>query len=117
MTADLRGPASVPRDLCGIPAAEVRVVRAGSLGDVADPVLVRRGTCGFCWDVRQANSADEVPPNKSSTRGDVNSLLLLEPVDPITTKVGVRSASASWPLRPGRSRTRSYGGSQDNGAR
>eukprot|EP00752_Nemacystus_decipiens_P015159 g13504.t1 len=34
----------------------------------------------------QANAASEVPPNNASTRGDVNSLLLLEPVDPITTK-------------------------------
>ncbi|CAM9111909.1 unnamed protein product, partial [Hapterophycus canaliculatus] len=34
----------------------------------------------------QANAANEVPPNNASTRGDVNSLLLLVPVDPITTK-------------------------------
>lgn len=38
----------------------------------------------------QVNSAQEVPPNKASTRGDVNSLLLLEPVDPITTRVTTR---------------------------
>ncbi|CAM9823750.1 unnamed protein product, partial [Ascophyllum nodosum] len=34
----------------------------------------------------QANTATEVPHSNASTRGDVNSLLLLEPVDPITTK-------------------------------
>lgn len=37
--------------------------------------------------IRQANKATEVPPNKASIRGDVNSLLLLEPFDPLTTKV------------------------------
>ncbi|CAN0501343.1 unnamed protein product, partial [Scytosiphon promiscuus] len=35
----------------------------------------------------QANTANEVPPNNASTRGDVNSILLLVPIDPITTKV------------------------------
>ncbi|CAN0558672.1 unnamed protein product, partial [Ectocarpus sp. 12 AP-2014] len=34
----------------------------------------------------QANAANEVPPNNASTRGDVNSVLLLVPVDPITTR-------------------------------
>ncbi|CAM9435944.1 unnamed protein product [Pylaiella littoralis] len=34
----------------------------------------------------QANAATEVPPNNASTRGDVNSLLLLVEVDPITTR-------------------------------
>lgn len=34
----------------------------------------------------QANTANEVPPNNASTRGDVNSILLLVPIDPITTK-------------------------------
>lgn len=38
-----------------------------------------------------------MPPNNASTRGDVNSLLLLEPVDPITTKVGWGSAHIARP--------------------
>ncbi|CAM9237605.1 unnamed protein product [Sphacelaria rigidula] len=45
----------------------------------------------------QANNPDGVPLNKASTRGDVNSLLLLEPVDPITTKV-VKAAADETPL-------------------
>lgn len=39
------------------------------------------------WYIWQANKATEVPLSKTSVRGGVNSLLLLEPVDPITTKV------------------------------
>lgn len=35
----------------------------------------------------QTNTATEVPANSSSVRGDVNSLLLLEPLGPTTTKV------------------------------
>eukprot|EP00903_Cladosiphon_okamuranus_P018370 g16899.t1 len=46
------------------------------------PVWAKPGSVLFV----QANAANEVPPNNASTRGDVNSLLLLEPVDPITTK-------------------------------
>lgn len=35
----------------------------------------------------QVNAANEVPTNSNSVRGDVNSLLLLEPIDSSTTKV------------------------------